>query len=443
MSRHPAAVEPELLRFCIPLRAHGDDASIKSLHNRKLCIVSVHAEFGSGSPLDSRLLNFVIPDERLIPGKTLPFLMAAWVWSWHLCLAGKHPTTDHLGNPFSEGTKRFQRRGHRLAGPYTFAWAGSLGDWSWQAKFFYPYLHGASHNFICSRCLASRTLRRFRFDDHTRGAGLRLIIQTQCMTHHGPSTGSPDNPRFQSNTTCIALGLVTHTGWRQTYISTESFLSSLPADASAVFFLPGFDLQLVRTDFMHAGFLGLFQAMAGSIIWELLNLAAFAPTGTSMKLNLDSAFGAWSAYLRVNKFRIDASRLSLSMLSNPQSGNWPDLNGKAHDCRMCIGWLAVETQRSPDFDTPYGRMRAALAWTAQANFTCSFAIDPRKVIAWPTVESGATICRTHRFGDCSRGILASSRLLLPCETMSSVRVCLAWLDVPRHFVVLLRSTPDT
>ena len=129
----------------------------------------------------------------------------------------------------------------------------------------------------------------------------------------------------------------------------------------------GFDLALIRTDVMHACFVGLFQATSGSIIWELLILDHFAPAGSNMKIKLGSAFGAWRSYLRMNKFRIDARELTLSMLGNPQKDdNWADLNGKAHDCRMCVGWLAEETQRVSDVTTPYGRMRAALAWTTQA-----------------------------------------------------------------------------
>lgn len=178
MQRHPAYDEPELLRFCIPLRSHGDDASIKTLRNRKLCILSIHSEFSSDNSLSSRLLSFVIPDDHLIPGVSLPAIMKAWVWSWDLCMAGKHPLKDHRGHDFVEGTKRHDRRGLLLAGPYIFAWGGCIGDWSFHSKFFYPHVHGSSHNFICSRCLASRTVESLRFDDVSPEAGSQSVTPT-------------------------------------------------------------------------------------------------------------------------------------------------------------------------------------------------------------------------------------------------------------------------
>ena len=171
VQKHPATAIPDLLNFCIPLRSHGDDASIKTLHNRRLCILSVHSESACQNSLISRLLNFVIPDDLLIPGESLPALMAAWVWSWVCCLLGEHPVVDHNNFNFPEGSQRHARRGERLSGPYFFAWCGALGDWSWHSKFWYPFVHGSSHNFICSRDLASRALARLRFDDHRPEAG--------------------------------------------------------------------------------------------------------------------------------------------------------------------------------------------------------------------------------------------------------------------------------
>jgi hypothetical protein len=62
-----------------------------------------------------------------------------------------------------------------LAGPYRFAFAGALGDWSFHSKFYYPHFHGSSHNFLCHRDMASRVLEEFRFQDCRPSAGVSCI----------------------------------------------------------------------------------------------------------------------------------------------------------------------------------------------------------------------------------------------------------------------------
>ena len=82
-----------------------------------------------------------------------------------------------------------------------------------------------------------------------------------------------------------------------------------------------------------------------------------------------SAYAAWKSYLVANRMRIDLRSMTLSTLNNPQSGNWPDLQGKAHDCRMCVSWLAFEFARAFDAATPHGQRRASLAWIQQDDST--------------------------------------------------------------------------
>ncbi len=144
---------------------------MKTLRNKKLTIVSLHSEFCSADPLTSRLLSFVIPDDYIIAGETFPELMKAWVWSWEVLASGKHPSIDHTGKAFPSGSRRAKIAGNRLCGPFTFCFAGAVADWSFHSKFWYPFIHGSSHNFICSRCMASRVIRALRIDDHTDEAG--------------------------------------------------------------------------------------------------------------------------------------------------------------------------------------------------------------------------------------------------------------------------------
>ena len=61
----------------------------------KLCIVSIHSGFASADCITNRLLSFLLLDELLISGVSLPVLMKAWVWSWAIAASGVHPFTDH------------------------------------------------------------------------------------------------------------------------------------------------------------------------------------------------------------------------------------------------------------------------------------------------------------------------------------------------------------
>jgi hypothetical protein len=139
---------------------------------KKLCILSLHSEFGSFDALTSRLLSFFIFDDMLIPGITLAQIMDAWVWSWQLGLEGLFPERDHLGREFEDSLLRHQYRGDRLAGPFRFAFGGALGDWAFHTKFYYPYIHGSSHNYLCHRDCASLVIDSLRFQDFRPCAGV-------------------------------------------------------------------------------------------------------------------------------------------------------------------------------------------------------------------------------------------------------------------------------
>ena len=89
----------DVRQWCFPIRLHGDDASIKTQCGRKLCIVSVHSEFCSDDPLDSRLLSLVAHDDQLVSGVTLWEYGDILKWSYDALLSGVHPCSDHRGQP--------------------------------------------------------------------------------------------------------------------------------------------------------------------------------------------------------------------------------------------------------------------------------------------------------------------------------------------------------
>ena len=183
------------LPFCIPIRHHGDDVALKSLGAAKLCVVSLHGELCTLDCLSSRLLSFVLYDDLLIPNKTFPQIMAAWAWSWKCAIEGCYPVCDHAGKPFEDvrpgmpGAMRFANRGKTIGGPYTFAYAGGLGDWVFHVKLYAPFFNSHKHNFICTRDLASKVLPDFLYHNFTPEAGSasNILMAAFCMNWFGPS----------------------------------------------------------------------------------------------------------------------------------------------------------------------------------------------------------------------------------------------------------------
>jgi hypothetical protein len=106
----------------------------------------------------------------------------------------------------------------------------------------------------------------------------------------------------QSTATCAATDLCKHfatlQGWRHTCITTDNFLGALPATHNKIFDLPGFHLELIRPDFMHCAFLGLFMSTCGTMIWELQELGHFGPCSLPVATRLASAFASWEVWLR-------------------------------------------------------------------------------------------------------------------------------------------------
>ncbi len=182
-ARHPCFTSHEKLRqWIIPLRFHGDDASIKTIHGRKLCIISFHSEFASMDAATSRMLSWVCYDDYLIPGVTLPQFTSILRWSFDCLLSGVYPSHDHRGNLFPTESHRSRLAKTLIAGGLRFAFQGSLGDWSWHSKLYYPLLHGSSHNFICGRdCAARHMLFATRYQDIGPDAGRSEIRSTTCM----------------------------------------------------------------------------------------------------------------------------------------------------------------------------------------------------------------------------------------------------------------------
>ena len=208
---------------------------MKSLQNRKLIIVSIHAEMCTLPSMQSRLLSFAIRDKLLGP-RALNKLLGVLAWSMNVAFGRKWPSRDHKGDPLpaasgrQPGAHRYRTRSSPLAGPYRFAYVGSLGDQDWHDMVYKPLLNSWRHNFCCFRCSASRVFRALHFLDFSDAAG-----------------------------------------WRLTTILNHILLSGIaPEDLHPFMAVFGWHLMLIRLDWMHAHLLGVAQIANGSILWELL-----------------------------------------------------------------------------------------------------------------------------------------------------------------------------
>ena len=268
--------------YLIPVRVHGGDASVKSLHGRKMVIMSMHSEFGANDCLTSRLLTSVIYNDWVIQGVTLPQISRVLKWSFDALLEGTYPCRDWNEHPWPLGSRRYLLANTPIAGSFRCVFGGSLGDWAWHSKFLYPEIHGSSHSFLCHRDCASRTIGRLRFQNRKRDAG-----------------------------------------WRDTTISTANFLDCLPLVGNMFYLLPGFHLTLIRCDFMHAFFLGLAQSVCGSTIWELQELGHFCPASIVQKTRLQYAFASLAAYAVVAGLKLDLRNFTKGM--QPISNHLPRL----------------------------------------------------------------------------------------------------------------------
>ena len=159
-------------------------------------------------------------------------------------------------------------------------------------------------------------------------------------------------------------------------ITTEDFLDSLPLVHNPIYDLPGFCLSLIRCDFMHCCFLGLFQITCANMIWELLALDHFCPSAYNVAARLSFAFASLKTYALSHRFTLDLSTFTPSTVGSPSH---PDLGCKAHDVRIMVGWLSKQCLQAADKDTPHGKLRATIAW-AQEELCFSIEQAPRYLV---------------------------------------------------------------
>ena len=92
-------------RWCCPLGVHADKG--QHIKRDKILAISWGGIMCRKATDWSRILFTIIPDEILIPGVTDERVYSALTWSFQWLLRGEWPPTDHDGNPWPYGSRRY------------------------------------------------------------------------------------------------------------------------------------------------------------------------------------------------------------------------------------------------------------------------------------------------------------------------------------------------
>ena len=135
-------------------------------------------------------------------------------------------------------------------------------------------------------------------------------------------------------------------GHRATLISHEQYLQSCAdegAQPSTIFGSPGFRLEFLAVDSMHAGDLGSFQDSMGSLFWvEITNRGLYRNKAEGLK-----ALNAELQFYYDNHEDQSLSRLtplSMSQIRGKEPG-YPYLKSKAAECRHATDFCLMLAQR--------------------------------------------------------------------------------------------------
>ena len=307
----------------IPVRLHGDDASMTRLHS--FLSVNFCSCISVGvSTQDCKIGIGVLPLRDIMHNTTEEFY-APIVHSFWSAAAGMYPETDHLGEEWPPGPRR-DRAGHPLPRGMRLVWVETVGDWKWKKE-----AHDLKHNYsaeqICSECKATKK-GRLKFTDCTDTAPHHLEVRTH-----------------------------------------DEYLASFPGEPPALSKLPGFHVvHSLRGDWMHEVCQGVGQSAAGNCLLELVEEGAFGvlPAGGPWKIRynilLKSAYKDYRQWCKKLKIAQSQPSFNVSRLSLGEGlCHYPCLKGKAANSMWVIQWLNKITSSRP-ITTNHHRHRATLLW---------------------------------------------------------------------------------
>ena len=239
---------------------------------------------------------------------TLEAVFEVIAWSFkHLC-SGRAPARRHDGTDWTPHDRKHRLRAGAALPPA--ALLQSRGDWEWQGLAF-RFRHTSNETF-CWLCDA-RQSGPLRYQDFTPGAAHRGTIRTH----------------EQYMLECAALR----------------------ATPMSFFSIPGFRLDHVAIDLMHAGDLGSFQDALGSLFWcEVTNKQWHRSISAGMAW-LNEQIGM---YLRANP-HYQTFALTYAQIRAKIPG-YPTLKSKAAQTRRLVGFglaLAAHHARGTTTRPPY------------------------------------------------------------------------------------------
>jgi hypothetical protein len=353
-SGHPAHMAGDVT---IPMELFGDDATIWKTES--LLILTMKSVLAEGKSFDTTLLLAVLPLNRVVPNETLPDLYRAVAWSFKAAVNGLWPESTHEGEPLcpTHGQNRYKKRGQSL-GILRLGLARVTGDWKFLKETY--HLRNYSTHACCHRCLANKN-----------------PDEGPLYTDVGPTAA-----------------------WRATATSHMEFMEEQEASGhrSPLTDIPGWRLEMVKTDLMHNMCLGSAQHLIGSVIVQLVQEGHWGPPRGRWKECLLSGFKRFRTWKRDHKLQCSKHRWSRSGLTWTSARVYPCLKAKAHNTRILLAWTHVEARAAADRNpTEAACMRAACTW-ALARFAWDLDRFPRKLtpdMATALEQSGRHFLNTY------------------------------------------------
>ena len=279
-------------RTCIPLGLHGD-----GVPHQKQGSVEVLSWNFLGVPESERMLC-AIAEKKFCSPKTVESMLEIIAWSFRCLFTGKWPSARHDGTPFTKDDKwRQGKASQNLPGKSVLMQV--RGDWAWYKDIF--HFPAWSNLAICWRCAADKESCDYK-------------------------DFSPDAK------------------WRSRRTSPDQFWSNMRRNGvtpSCLFSLPGFTLEMVTIDALHAADLGVVQDAIGNVLWEYVH----SPQCPGSNL-ADKVKQTWLDLKEYYKAMQSPSRLQgLTKAMIKQDGKPPKLRAKGAETRHALGFAVQCAQK--------------------------------------------------------------------------------------------------
>ncbi len=244
----------------MPLGIHGDDGDVQG--GGKVLVLNWGAlSCPTSSTMDTHLVFTMMDVKHTKRGAgVLPEAYQVLCWSFRALAEGRHPSRDHRGNPFRQGSQRAKLAGRPLFThrglPVRGRFEQMRGDWKYLREALHLQEHYSCPSRICHMCTASKTPGPMCMLDFRRRASHRACLQTHARWAAAQQATGQPTPLLQ---------------------------------------MPGFSIHKVAFDIMHAVDLGILQHAVPCTLHELTVRGGFFE-GPTLQARLDAASRAYQAW---------------------------------------------------------------------------------------------------------------------------------------------------